>query len=77
MNRNFTDFSKSTFCSHLQIIKTVCGIKYLILDLRIFSVHGHRARSLLVAAKPAVVLISCILFYGLASARDKRTSYQS
>ena len=40
---------KSTFCSHLQIIKTVYPIKFeifKILDLSIFSVYGHGAWSL-------------------------------
>ena len=46
MKQNFKDLCKSAFCSHLQIIKSVCPVKFdLILDLRIFSVYGHGART--------------------------------
>ena len=48
INQNFKIMFKSTFCSYLQIIITVCPkkiIRYsnLILDLSMFSVYGHGA----------------------------------
>ena len=33
MNRNLKDLLKSTLCSHLQIIKTVCQIKFEIFKI--------------------------------------------
>ena len=43
MNQNFKNMFKITFCSYLQIMKTVC--QTLILYLSIFSVYGHGAGS--------------------------------
>ena len=44
INQNFDTVFEFTYCSYLQITKTVCQVKLKILDLSIFSGYGHGAR---------------------------------